>query len=294
MSHVESCVGRNNPDSLELLSRFYSALLKRRILRMSVSQQPEDATFISELQEHVTTLHLSALVSLTEGNPTVSSIVRFHESLAHISETVAASPVAAAAVILPAPLVVFLMVFAFQLDALSRVCSILTVYKAAFEAGSKISIKWPVGLTNRFNGYLMDVCNLLWRSRAFNTTDQNALGCLCPEMTANGLRRYVSSVDREYGLASLFDFSHNMLLVGFSLRALQQLEREQQGANGIELAPHVGPVSQRTLMALQKEGGAAISWKDYRLACLQRLYDHGVYGIRDLIYATMRDLGKAT
>lgn len=34
---------------------------------------------------------------------------------------------------------------------------------------------------NYFNGFVMDLCNCLWRNRALNNADKNALGCQIPE-----------------------------------------------------------------------------------------------------------------
>jgi len=34
---------------------------------------------------------------------------------------------------------------------------------------------------NYFNGFVMDLCNCLWRNRALNNADKNALGCQLPE-----------------------------------------------------------------------------------------------------------------
>ena len=34
---------------------------------------------------------------------------------------------------------------------------------------------------NYFNGFVMDLCNCLWRNRALNNADKNALGCQIPQ-----------------------------------------------------------------------------------------------------------------
>jgi len=36
---------------------------------------------------------------------------------------------------------------------------------------------------NYFNGFVMDLCNCLWRNRALNNADKNALGCQIPEFS---------------------------------------------------------------------------------------------------------------
>jgi hypothetical protein len=49
---------------------------------------------------------------------------------------------------------------------------------------------------NYFNGFVMDLCNCLWRNRALNNADKNALGCQIPE-----------SVSRVPFLPSLISFA---------------------------------------------------------------------------------------
>lgn len=289
---AEASIGRNNPASLEVLSIFYQELLGNRFLSSFAARQPNNEVFIQELQSHIVVLHMSALVSLSEGNWTTSSITRFYEVLSRLSSKAVTLPGGIAAVALPPPLVVYLLGFSFQLDGLSRLCSILASYKAAFETGVKASVRWPAEFTARFNGYLMDVCNLLWRSRALTKADSNSMGALCPEPVFAALRNHLTSIDREYNVGSMFGFSHSPLLCNLSVKALEVLEDEAAKKHGGSLIRHQGPVSQRTLAALGEQGGASIQWKEYRTEMLVWLVRHGISGVRELMFVTMKDLMK--
>lgn len=291
---VEASLGARNPNCLELLSCLYESLLQRHMISLAQSHSHADATFVNDLLDHVAELHLSALVSLSEGNWTTSSIVRFYEALSQRTRIGAQSTAGAASVTMPPPQVVYLLAFSFQLDALSRLCGILTAYKATFEAGIKAAVRWPTEFTSRFNGYLMDICNLLWRSRALTGADTNSMGCMCPETILAPLRSYLTTIDREYSLASIFGFSHNVLICSLSFVALQRLEEKAERTTGTHLTRHVGPANQRTLAALEKEGGAVVSWREYRVEVLQWLDEHGVPGMKQLMFVTMKDLMNGT
>lgn len=248
---------------------------------------PEQQT-MRELTDHVSTLHVSALASSAATSP----ILRFYELLSSISPPSRMSRGQAPSLLLPPPQAIYLLGFNYTLDSLSRLCAILATYKLTFEEGIKVSIRYPNDVTARFNGYLMDFCNMLWRSRAFTTADANSTGCLCPERLVASLRTYVAAVDHEYSISALFGLSQNPLMSALSLKAFQELE-DVAAVNGKpDLARHVGPTSQRTLAALEKEGGLRVSWKEYRIRVLNWLDGKGIPGVRELMFVTMKDLMK--
>jgi centromere protein I len=106
---------------------------------------------------------------------------------------------------------VYIFLFAGDVMMLSRIAGILSKsvcptpmiserpltcscrYKRAFELTLKKSSsdsgpeEYPREYVNHFNGFLMDICNLVWRNRAFKAggpeskQDQNAHGCTLPE-----------------------------------------------------------------------------------------------------------------
>lgn len=153
---------------------------------------------------------------------------------------------------------------------------------------------YPKEYVNHFNGFLMDICNCLWRSRAFNTTDTNALGCLLPPPLLPKFTSYVSSLDTGLTLPSLFTLSYSPVLCNLSISYLRELEdkADEEAEGGIKIR-HAGPVTQKSLVTLGKEGGLQLSWADYRLGVLTYLERRGAKGVGELMYNTMKHLMTA-
>ena len=142
---------------------------------------------------------------------------------------------------------------------------------------------------NHFNGYLMDVCNCLWRSRALSTNDLNALGCLIDPKVTAALTHHVTTMDA-LTMASLFSFSTSPILCLIAITYVRGLEDEKED----EIAKrHAGPVSQVSLRQLEIDGGLKLSWQDYKLGVLRYLEDAGVAGVGSLMFNTMKHLMAA-
>lgn len=158
------------------------------------------------------------------------------------------------------------------------------------KSNSADHISYPKENVNRFNGFLMDICNCIWRSRAFNAGDLNALGCLLPASIVSLLTEYVSSLDPTISLPSLFNLSMSPL---FSLLAISFVRGlEDKGEEEIAIR-HAGPVTQASLKQLEKNGGLKLQWGDYRLGLLRYLENKGVAGVGELMYNTLKHLMTA-
>jgi centromere protein I len=153
---------------------------------------------------------------------------------------------------------------------------------------------YPKDYVNHFNGFLMDICNCLWRSRAFNTSDVNALGCLLPSPLLPQLIAYVSGLETGVNLPALFSLSYSSVLCQLSINYVRELEdnEEETGSEGLTRR-HAGPVTQRSLVQLAKDGGLSLLWPTYRLGVLQYLESKGVTGVGELMYNTMKHLMAA-
>lgn len=139
----------------------------------------------------------------------------------------------------------------------------------------------------------MDICNLLWRSRAFNRIDPNALGCLLPPAVLPHLADYTSSLKPPYLLNTSFSLSFHSVLAGLSNAAMREIEEEEiaaaQGEKQVRVR-HAGPVTQKSLLVLAREGGVVVGWKDYRLAVLTWLEKRGLRGLAEFMGCTMKGL----
>lgn len=64
--------------------------------------------------------------------------------------------------------------------AITRICGIVSLYKAAFEDNEHNRERaWTPSYSreyvSHFNSFVMDICNCLWRNRALNRADKNAI-----------------------------------------------------------------------------------------------------------------------
>jgi hypothetical protein len=66
--------------------------------------------------------------------------------------------------------------------------------------------------------------------------------------------------------------------------------RADEESGGRVRVRHNGPVTQRSLEALAIDGGVRVGWGDYRLEVLAWLEGHGVGGVGELMFCTMKQL----
>jgi centromere protein I len=292
----------NTAESAAVLLSFYTALLRRWTVHLMCETQPSPAqstgptTYLDSLSAHASLLSLTLLTSYPTTLNSITVTLAYHSALTH---TISHAPTTHNIRILtPLPLSVYLLAFlAPSAAVLSTLASLLATYKLTFEASMVSPLhppprEYPRDYVNAFNGFLMDICNLLWRSRAFNTTDTNALGCLLPAPVTASLRAYVERLSPPQVLQTLFSLSHNPALVGLSIAALRDLEDrsvETEMETRISVR-HAGPVTQRSLAALAADGGIRIGWAEYRLEVLNWLGDVGVHGVGELMFCTMKHL----
>lgn len=238
------------------------------------------------LRRHADTLALTIIQSSSKIS-VLSAVLTFYESVG----TIMCHPSLQAAVriIIPPTKLVYNLHFTPSLSVLSRLCGILALYKRAFEVAMgpyKPAEGYPKDYVNHFNGFLMDICNCIWRGRAFNTTDMNALGCALSPSVTPYLDKYVKSLSTDLTLASLFTSSYSPVLCGLAIDSVRELEDQEEG---IEVR-HNGPVTLASLKQLEKAGGLVLGWPEYRLGVLHYLERKGVNGVPELMYNTMKQL----
>ncbi|KAF2146035.1 uncharacterized protein K452DRAFT_315297 [Aplosporella prunicola CBS 121167] len=313
-------VSSGTDDAYERLLDLYTQLTRKWAHAANndgkdASGQPQPGGPLSQnfanLTTHISTTILSILSSVPLTTNTATSTLTFYSTLATLSTPI--TPLT-----IPPALTIYNLLFHPSLATLSQVCALLTTYKRAFEADMH-SVTLPRATTNAFNGYLMDVANLLWRSRGLTSHDLNALACLCPAPLHDALNAYVARLETvpalaaaaaaannsssttptpatppppkpaEYTLTAHFSLPANHLTCAPAAAAFARLEqRAVLAADAVRHAP--GPVSQRSLHRLAKAGGMELSWKAYRVEVLRWLEEKGVTGIRDFMFATMKDL----
>ena len=289
---LEQCMLDGTPDSQLAILDFHTRLLRRwRVLmeasdNLPVSLRPT----LSALILHVNKLALT----LTQTFPTVGThlaILDFYQLTAALFSTRPLLP--RVEISIPPPLLIYTLHFGHSLPVLARLCGILAVYKRAWESLMAPPTRRPLtahehGQIAVFNGFLMDLCNCLWRSRALAITDLNSQGCRIPRALEPVLTGYLHDMDAELALASAFGLSHAPVLSMQAIAYVREREDEQDGIR----ARHAGPVTQASLAQLQTRGGLVLNWHDYRAGVLGHLEKNGFGGVSELMYNTMKNLMK--
>ncbi|KAF2840275.1 Mis6-domain-containing protein, partial [Patellaria atrata CBS 101060] len=295
LNRIERVVLSNNDTAYQILVSFYTkiathwatVIIRAREQSLPLRISPDD---LSQFIEHVNGVVLSAFASIgTHYSPTSNALL-FYERIAQSFRKSVNSRSQALRIIIPSSQIVYLLLLSSSLTDVSQLCSALTLYKQAFEVSVESSISYSREYTGLFNGYLMDTCNLLWRSRAFVTTDQNSLGCQFPEHLVPVLGAYISDIDNEYAIGSIFGLSNNFLICALSAATIRSQEDQVEASESELVIHHTGPVTQKSLLALGGAGGLQITWKQYRIHVLHWLVGRGIPGIKNLMYATMKDL----
>lgn len=320
LSPLETAVLDETLASRVALLEFYSSLVRQWgiKLRTKPSASPESKP-LSRLVVHAELLALSILEIPTtthsvdsntgQSKPATLSVVEFYSTLAELFSYAATN--GNIRLTIPLSPTVYTLVFTPMSSVISIISSVLASYKSSFEASLASEVLqaqnngtenlYPTQLVGQFNGYVMDICNLLWRNRGLNSEDPNALGCLIPASTISMLTQYIresNDVARErrrdnsfnYTLSSIFSLSHHAALCNMSAACFNDIEDEH--ATGEDMPRLRKPVTQKALSTLEKSGGAKISWQEYRVRMLDWLDVTGNQGIGDLMRSTMKALRK--
>ncbi|RDW83876.1 Mis6 domain protein [Aspergillus mulundensis] len=311
---LEDAFLEDTASSKATLIEFYSVLIRQWGVKLRTEPYTiEQSQRLKRLVLHAELLASSILESPLEQpsdvdwsyRPSTLSVLGFYYTLADLFSHAPTN----GNIQLTVPLApsVYTLIFTPVSFVISSMSSILCSYKTSFEVSmnsetlqSKDPL-WTEKLVPQFNGYIMDICNLVWRNRALNSDDPNALGCLIPPATITALTQYLREVNdkarkknREsafaYTTGSLFSLSHHAALCNMSASYFADIEREN---NLGEAQPKLRkPVTQRALSALEKDGGIQMTWQDYRVRMLDWMDSAGSTGIGNLMRATMKALRK--
>lgn len=313
---LEYCLLDGDPSSQITLLNFYTSLLRQWTVTLLSATPPTNASSsISALTAHTNLLALTVLQTAPSVR-THGPVLAFYETTASLISHPSLQP--HIRITTPPSTLVYTLHFSSSLCTLSRLCAILALYKRAFESAMSKPVPaqstqgiesqtpspniepYPKDYVNHFNGFLMDICNCIWRSRAFNTSDLNALGCLLPSPLLSLLTSYVAGLETGLSLSSLFSLSFSPVLCSLSISYFRDLEDKEiegggrneggeGGGQGIR-ARHAGPITARSLEKLDKEGGLKLAWPAYRLGVLGHLEARGVKGVGELMYKSIKNL----
>jgi centromere protein I len=309
---LENAVVNDSLGSRVVLLDFYAGLISQWGVKLrSQPATSEESAPLTEMIVHVEQLASLILEIPPEedkktSKPASISVLDFYRTLSDLFSH--APQDARFRLTLPYAQTVYTLAFTPSAAVISSLNSILAVYKSAFEASLSSQVLqgqnargYGTELVGRFNGYVMDMCNVLWRNRALNTDDPNAVGCLVPAQTVTALTSYIKDVseaakhyDREsafhISVSSIFSLSHSAAFCNLSAACFADIEEDQQiGADKPKLRK---PVTQKALQALERDGGAKTTWQEYRVHMLDWLDGVGSRGTGILMRSTMKALRK--
>lgn len=315
LSPTEAAVLDGTLASRTALLDFYSALISQWGVKLRLQPSvSEESVPLSRVIVHAGLLassmleFLPAVADNNQTKPGTLSVLQFYKILAELYSY--ASENAHIRLTIPLAPTVYTLAFTSSASLLSMLNSILAGYKSAFETSLASEVLqppnppdplYPNELVGQFNGYVMDMCNLVWRNRALNKDDPNALGCLIPAKTITALAEYLrvsNEASRRYDresafqstVTSIFSISYHAALCNFSAACFADIENDQNiGDDRPRLRK---PATQKFLQALEKDGGAKVTWQEYRVQMLDWLEAVGCRGTSELMRSTMKALRK--
>lgn len=316
-SPLESVMLDDTVYSKTALLCYYTSIMRRWgvLVRSPQAVQPPLPGLVSKA-ELLCLAILETPQALGLPNPTQErsaglSVLRFYVELSSLYSFSATNP--DIRLTAPMPQTIYILAFIPSLCNLSLLSAALASYKSSFETSvlSKPSQgndsprrRYPPAVVDQFNGYVMDMCNLLWRNRGLNSEDPNAKGCLISPRAMEIMTEYLTELsdlaakrDNDAGkyrflLASLFSLGHHVALCGFAAACFRDIEAQAE-AGGTALSSRLRrPVTQKALTALEKDGGVKISWQEFRIKMLDWLDERGAEGIGALMRVTMKTLRK--
>ncbi|KAJ0318878.1 hypothetical protein Brms1b_004130 [Colletotrichum noveboracense] len=289
---LERCLPPTPNSQLSLLKLYQNLIRRWTFVLRSLDPIPPEAPVspFYDVMEHAGIVALN-LVQATPSVAVHGAVLDLYEQAATSISDPTLQPLLRIAN--PPAQLIYLLFFSHSLSNVSRLCAVLAVYKKGFETA--MSRRQPTtyqpSYVNHFNGFLMDVCNCLWRGKAFNDADKNALGCLSARPVTLRLQRYVEDLGMDLALPTLFGFSYSPVL---SLQAIDCIrEREDRALAEDEDAiatRHGGPVTANSLARLAEARGIRVTWSEYRIQVLHALEGKGLGGIPALMRNTMKVL----
>ncbi|KAG0043009.1 hypothetical protein BGZ83_011936 [Gryganskiella cystojenkinii] len=221
------------------------------------------------------------------------------------------------AVVIPDSAIVYRSFLSTSGMAVSRICGIVYQYKQAFEAfeqEQQLQYEQMVRatLTNGqddadldpstlppaievpgysrdyvvvFNSFVMDICNFLWRNRAFNKSDKNAQGFMIDQSTLQRTKKIC--VDGGLSVNNMVSITHSIALSGYSARFLKSLEDRDHVPPEKRLK---APASSPALKDMAVKGGLNMSFDEYRIQYLDHLEACGYEGISIFLFDCITNL----
>ncbi|KAF9931628.1 hypothetical protein FBU30_009804 [Linnemannia zychae] len=219
------------------------------------------------------------------------------------------------AVIIPEASIIYRCFLSDSAMAISRICGIIYQYKQAYEAFEEeqqlqyeILVQSQIASQNekeasatlpaplevpgytreyvvQFNSFVMDICNFLWRNRAFNKADKNSKGFQMDQETIAYAKQVC--VDSGLNMNNMLSITHSTAFSGYSARFLKSLEEQ----DNVPLEKRLkAPASAKALKDMSANGGLNLTFDEYRIQYLDHLEKLGCEGISQFLFDCITNL----
>ena len=182
------------------------------------------------------------------------------------------------------PQVAYRILFSGLPMSVSRMCGLVVRYKSKFNYPSSSSRTENEDEVNRLNTMVVDICNMLWKDKAFIVKNGAGNGFDLD----NSFVQYLGTLTNEknFWLPSFFNLVSGSTFSIYSQSTIEELEK------GVLLLPsrHEGLITASSLEVLSMKGGISISYDQFRVKLLERIKSEGQVGVYDLLYSSMRSL----
>jgi hypothetical protein len=190
-------------------------------------------------------------------------------------------------IVLPQSLVYPLLFIADPI-AFSEICSHLNFAKSILrvaEASDEVT-----RLTSLHNTYVVDICNIIWRNKAFDTSKstKNTAFSLSYEFI-NSLQNSLSIFDQNLSFRTLFNIHSSPAFASYSLKILKGIEERESGIT-VRLE---GPLTQSSVQNLTDDPDTKwlnTTYENIRVDILKELGAMGYNGVSDLLFSHLRSL----
>lgn len=195
-------LARDHKTQTKLLGMYTELLRNWTVTYHTAPPSASASACLTSFLQHVGDICLSLLQSSHGATPTVSAILCFYELASTLPWENRLFRI-----VLPSDPLVYHCVFANDPTMVSRICGVLSGYKKAFELCFKPgeSEEYEKSYIDHFNGFLVDICNCLWRNRALSidiNKDPNAMGCTISRSETSPILNFCGFADGFQGRGS--------------------------------------------------------------------------------------------
>jgi centromere protein I len=189
-------------------------------------------------------------------------------------------------IVLP-PQLIYALLFMDDPIIFSEVCGHLNFCKSILkdtEPSDEV-----IALTNIHNSYVVDICNLVWRNKAFDIGKNSRSAFGLSQSFTNAFATTVPIFDKNSSFKSLFNLHHAPAFASLSANILRRLEDADPECE----TRHEGPLTASSVQDLIDDVDSKwlkMGFEDIRVEILKELENQGYVGLSKLLFSHLKSL----